>query len=329
MGIRCGSQVTICDVPISFDTYKGCSHACAYCFVKRKIDISEIEKDNCVQALARFIEGKRTKETQWCDWNIPLHWGGMSDPFQPAERKHKVSLQCLELLAKTKYPFIVSTKGKLICDPKYLELLKECNAVVQVSMVCDKYDVLEKGCPTYQERLKMVEVLSKNCRRVIVRVQPYMMEVFADVCNNIPKLANAGAYGLTIEGMKFLKKKKGLVRVGGDFCYPESLLKHDYEIIKQLCHKNGLKFYCAENRLRPMGDSMSCCGIDGLGFRPNTYNLSHILNGEKVQPTSAMCQVGSATCFKAMNQTKSGHEIISKSSFNSMMLKELEKQMKK
>ena len=91
MAIRCGSQITICDVPISFDTYNGCSHACAYCFVKRKTDISQIEKDNCYKALKNFIEGGRTELTRWCDWKIPLHWGGMSDPFQPAEKRHKIN----------------------------------------------------------------------------------------------------------------------------------------------------------------------------------------------------------------------------------------------
>ena len=31
-----------------------------------------------------------------------------------------------------------------------------------------------------------------------------------------------------------------------------------------------MKFYSGENRLRAMGDSMTCCGIDGLeGFKGN------------------------------------------------------------
>nr|DAF74095.1 MAG TPA: Radical SAM superfamily [Caudoviricetes sp.] len=76
MGISCGSQIVICDLPIHFDTYKGCSHACKYCFAKKKTDIREIEKDNCIESLCRFIEGRRTQETNWYDWNIPLHWGG-------------------------------------------------------------------------------------------------------------------------------------------------------------------------------------------------------------------------------------------------------------
>ena len=40
----CGSQIVLCDVPIRFDTYKGCSHGCKYCFVYRKYNISKIKK---------------------------------------------------------------------------------------------------------------------------------------------------------------------------------------------------------------------------------------------------------------------------------------------
>lgn len=329
MGVDCGSQAILCDMPIRFDTYKGCSHACAYCFVKRNKDISKIEADNCVKGLINFIKGQRTQVTSWCDWNIPLHWGGMSDPFQPCERKYKISLRCLEVFAETQYPVTISTKGRLICDPEYLSVLKRCNAAVQVSMACEAYDVLEKGCPPFEERLSMVKTLSKNCRRVIIRVQPYMLEIFKDVMNNIPRFAEAGAYGLTIEGMKFIKSKKGLVKVGADYCYPESLLKHDYEAIKQQCHKFGMKFYCAENRLRSMGDSMTCCGVDGLGWRVNEFHTVRLMNGENVKPTENMCKVGTGYCFKSIDQTTSGHQRCKNNSFAALMIDELSKQIKK
>jgi len=172
MSVECGSQCILCDLPIRFDTYKGCSHACKYCFVKRKTDISEIEARNCLNSLKNFINGKRSGDTNWCDWNIPLHWGGVSDPFQPVESKYKISLKCLKMFAKTKYPFVVSTKGRLLATKEYLDVLKECNAVVQISMVCNKFDKLEKGAPTYQERLEMCKKIAPNCKRLIVRIQP-------------------------------------------------------------------------------------------------------------------------------------------------------------
>ena len=62
-------------MPIRFDTYKGCTHGCKYCFVQRngKYDISKVQKGEGMKALMSWIQGKRTSETNWCDWNIPLH----------------------------------------------------------------------------------------------------------------------------------------------------------------------------------------------------------------------------------------------------------------
>lgn len=81
MAIDCGSQIILCDLPIRYDTYTGCSHACAYCFVKRKRDISQIAVDASIDTLKKFIKGERTQKTRWCDWNIPLHWGGQVTRF--------------------------------------------------------------------------------------------------------------------------------------------------------------------------------------------------------------------------------------------------------
>lgn len=134
MGCKCGTQVILCNLPVRFDTYKGCSHGCKYCFAQKKQNIAKIQRDETVEALRSFVEGKRGRETAWCDWNIPIHWGGMSDPFQPIEKNIRASYECLKLLAETKYPFVVSTKGRLVADPEYLDLLAQCNCVVQVSM---------------------------------------------------------------------------------------------------------------------------------------------------------------------------------------------------
>lgn len=324
MGCKCGSQVILCNLPIRFDTYKGCSHACKYCFAQKKQNIAKIQKDETVKALQAFIDGERGKETNWCDWNIPIHWGGMSDPFQPIERSQRNSYECLKLFAETKYPFVVSTKGKLVAEPEYLELLEQCNCVVQISAVCSKYDKLELGCPTYEERVEIVRKIAPKVKRVIVRIQPYMPEVYKDVLKNIPKLAEAGAYGVILEGMKFYKGKKGMVKIGGDYCYPLSVLKPQFESIRAECHRNGMKFYAGENRLRTMGDSMCCCGIDGLdGFKGNDYNLCMIVNGKNPKPTVQMKTKGTATCFHALHQEAGITKKLNEQSFYGMTQEEL------
>ncbi len=80
---ECGSQCWLCDLPIRFDTYRGCSHGCKYCFVKtngQRYDISDIKKNESAKSLQDWIDGKRRKTTAWCDWDIPLHWGGHFRP---------------------------------------------------------------------------------------------------------------------------------------------------------------------------------------------------------------------------------------------------------
>ena len=269
MGCKCGSQIILCNLPVRFDTYRGCSHGCRYCFAQKKNDISHIERDESVDGLRSFIEGKRGNETEWCDWNIPIHWGGMSDPFQPVEKQIRAS---------------------------------------------------------YEERLVILKTVSARVQRTIVRIQPYMPEVFHDVMKNIPRIAEAGAYGVIVEGMKFFKAKPGMTKIGGDFCYPLPRLRHDFEAIKAECHRYGLKFYSGENRLRAMGDSMTCCGIDGLpGFRPNEYNLCMLMNGKNPEPTEKMKEVGTGGPFKTLNQSAGSGRKIAKQSFYGLMQEELAK----
>ena len=320
MGIDCGSQVVICDVPIRFDTYKGCSHDCKYCFARKDRDISKIEVDRSISQLKNFIEGKRTQVTNWCDWDIPIHWGGMSDPFQPCEKHHRASYEALKLFAQTQYPFIVSTKGRLIASDEYVELIKKCNAVVQISLVCPEYDKLEKGAPTYSERVEIIRKLAPNCKRLIVRIQPYMVEVFDSVMRSLHDFKQAGAYGVTIEGMKFARKKPGLIRLGGDWVYPEELLRRHYQKIKEKCHELGLGFFCAENRLRSMGDSMTCCGCAGLdGFKPNTFNVEHLYNKNVEFVSETMKTVGTAHVFKGCFQEAGSFDFLKTQSFAQMM----------
>lgn len=318
----CGSQIILCDLPVRFDTYKGCSHGCKYCFVTRKKDMSNIEIGETHVQLEKFITGKRTDTTEWCDWDIPLHWGGVSDPFQPIELKHRISLECLKVLAKTKYPFVVSTKNTTILSrPEYLELLDQCNAVVQISAIAPMFDVIEPGAPSFNERIEAVKTISKHCKRVIIRIQPYITEAKTSILAVLERYSTNGVYGVTVEGIKYFSKRKGFIKCGGDYVYPAEILQADFLQIRDECHRQGLKFFSAENRLRSMGDDICCCGIVGLaGFKTNTANLIHFLKDGKISYTEAMQQKGkSATLFKAMHQETTSCSAFKNASYMDIM----------
>lgn len=320
---ECGSQVFLCDLPIRFDTYIGCTHGCQYCFATKKQDgfYKNIRKGESKESLRRFIEGERTIYTNWCDWKIPLHIGGMSDPLQPIEKEKGYTYECLKLLAKTQYPFVISTKGKLLCDKKYIDILSKCNCVIQVSMACSSYDDIEKGCPSFEDRLKMVSKISPRVKRVIIRIQPYMREFKNEIIGNLKRMKEAGAYGVIIEGMKFNKKKPGLVKVGTDYTYPLEDIKKDILEIKDECHRIGLRCFSGENRTRKHGDSLCCCGIENLkGFKENTFNLNHIVNGEKPKYTENMTKKGTGKVFAALYQNTINGKRLKNESFVGEMI---------
>lgn len=314
----CGSQAILCNVPIRIDSYKGCTHNCKYCFSYRKYDIKTIKKDESAKSVKEFINGKRNKTTEWCDFKIPLHWGGMSDPFQPCEKHYKVSLEILKVLAETKYPFIVSTKGDLVLEEPYYSLFKECNCVFQVSAVCPSTSKIESGAPNFHRRMEVVRKMSEIVPRTIVRCQPYILELHKEIYDCIDIIADTGAYGVIYEAMKMQKKVEGMVKLGGDFVYEKSLLESKFLSLKNKCHKNNLVFLCGENRLRSMGDSLTCCGCEGLeGFENiNRCNLNFLkLAPEQYYATEGQKKIGVADVFAALAQTAAGHSWLTSKSF--------------
>lgn len=319
--IGCGIQCLSCDYPIHLDTYTGCSHACKYCHGANKTAIKKIIPRESARELRRFISGHRNSETKWCDWAIPIHWGANSDPFQPCEREEKKSLACLEIFAETKYPFIVSTKNPVICtEEPYISLLSECNVVFQISMASGKYDAIEQGASNFEERLNAASVLSNHVKRLIVRVQPFFPDCYADILANIPRYAEAGAYGLIIEGYGAKRKQKGMIKQGNSYTFPLAQLAPMFKVIREECHKKGMRFFCGHDGLVYLGDSLTCCGTEGLdGFKPNTYNITHIAYGDNVSPTDAMQDSTTSRPFRSYRQCQEWEMEIKGVSFAEMM----------
>lgn len=320
MTIDCGSQFFLCDLPIRLDTYSWCSHWCNYCFTQRKISINNIKKIGTLNEVKSFCEWKRWLFTVWADWNIPLHRGWMSDPFQPLEKKEWISLKILEYLVEKQYPFVVSTKWKLILEEPYKSLLKKANCVLQISLVSKTFDKIETWAPTFQERCNIIKEM-KWCKRIIVRCQPYLPTIFDEILENIKLYSEIWVYGIILEWYKHITKKEWFEKLAWDFVIRKDILKYQFTLLKNQCHKYGLKFYCGENRLREMSDDLCCCGIDGLEwFQGNKYNLNHFLYDKKnYVPTEAMKQPKSWACSLKSIQSKKWWNVIKNISFKETM----------
>ena len=333
----CGGQIMTCDLPVGMDTYKGCWFACSYCNERMK---SRIYKDITIYegigSLRNFIAGKRNHETNWCDWNIPIHWGNHSDPFQPVEKELRESYKRLQLFAESKYPVVISTKSTMVSECEYLEILKDCNAVIQISMTTPKvWFLYERNAPNFNMRLNMLEKLSNAARRLIIRCQPYYIEDTKELLKLIPIYADSGVYGMTLESIQYRRKRRGYIKNGNNYCMNPDDLEPYFEKIRAKAHGAGLKFYAAENLLRYMGDSLTCCGIDGLeGFTPNRANMNY--EGYGIEFTPKMEEPGTGQVFENLTQhefTVNGQKVKPHAFYKDMSYKDafnfnLEKVMK-
>ena len=303
---RATSQHIFCPFPFSMDTYDGCTHNCNYCFSYFNYLINKATKEKNFATSQRFVDirhierifsnqPQNKKEKELCEFvkrKIPVHWGGITDPFSDIEAKHGVSLKILKILQKYQYPFIVSTKNKRLVEGEYYEVLKRCkNAIVQVSLISTdkRLETIETNPEiTIANRLELIEKASKAVSKVIVRLQPFIPKFCDATCEELIKeVKKRGAKAITAEYLKFsiyslkhpiLKtviermgerlgydmikyyEQNGRGQNGDREIYPK-FKRPSLERLKRLCHENGLEFYCADNEIRDLGDSYICCGL--------------------------------------------------------------------
>ncbi|HEX7029852.1 MAG TPA: PA0069 family radical SAM protein [Gammaproteobacteria bacterium] len=117
------------DIPFeqSVNPYRGCEHGCIYCYARPShayVDLSPgVDFESILfykQDAARLLREALAKTGYQCS---PINFGANTDPYQPIEKRYRVTRECLEVLADARHPATVITKGSLIL--RDLDLLSE------------------------------------------------------------------------------------------------------------------------------------------------------------------------------------------------------------
>jgi DNA repair photolyase len=105
------------DIPfdLSINPYRGCEHGCIYCFARPThsyLDLSpgldfETKIVAKVNAAERLVEALTHRNFE----PAPLSLGAVTDAYQPAERKLRITRSILEVLARFKHPVSIITKS--------------------------------------------------------------------------------------------------------------------------------------------------------------------------------------------------------------------------
>lgn len=149
----------------TINPYRGCSHACVYCFARptheyldldagRDFDAQVVVKLNVAEVLARELA-----RSSW--QRDPVALGTNTDPYQRAEGRYALMPGIIEALASSGTPLSILTKGTLL--RRDLPLLQRVvqSVPVDLSMSIAVYDhelqqSIEPGTPSTDARLATI-----------------------------------------------------------------------------------------------------------------------------------------------------------------------------
>jgi DNA repair photolyase len=160
------------DIPFeqSINPYRGCEHGCVYCYARPShayVDLSPgLDFETKIfykQDAARLLREEIARPGYRCR---TIMLGANTDPYQPVEKRLRVTRELLEVMLEARHPVAVITKGALVL--RDLDLLRELAArnLVQVTVSVTTLDpelkrTLEPRTASPQARLRVVAELAR------------------------------------------------------------------------------------------------------------------------------------------------------------------------
>ena len=192
----------------TLNPYRGCTHACHYCFARRYHTQFELDADDQFSSVilvkTNFVDVLR-RELARPSWTRDLvALGTATDPYQPIEGTYKLTRRSLEALRDARTPVGLVTKGPLAVRDKDVlaDLSKGAGCTVSFSVPTvdeDAWTVLEPGTAHPLQRLRAVRELVDAGIRAGVLVAPIVPGITSD-----PKQLERTVKAIADHGAAFL-----------------------------------------------------------------------------------------------------------------------------
>lgn len=171
------------DIPFrySINPYRGCEHGCAYCYARPTHEYLGFNAG--LDFESRILVKERAPEL-FRDWlardeYVPelITFSGVTDCYQPAERRFELTRRCLQVAAECGQPIGIVTKNALVArDLDVLRSMAERHTVhVMLSVTTLEIDLartLEPRTSSPEARLRTIRELSAAGVSVGVMVAP-------------------------------------------------------------------------------------------------------------------------------------------------------------
>jgi DNA repair photolyase len=183
----------------SLNPYRGCEHGCIYCYARPTHEYLgfsaglDFESKIMVKTNAPELLRAELESPRWQPQTLVL--SGVTDPYQPVERKLGITRGCLEVLARFRNPVAIITKNRLVTrDVDLLRDLAAHNGVaVNISVTSldsNLQRVLEPRTSSPQARLGAISQLRSAGIPTGVMVAPIIPGL---TDHEVPKIMEACA----------------------------------------------------------------------------------------------------------------------------------------
>uniref|UniRef100_UPI00082FFC06 Rv2578c family radical SAM protein n=1 Tax=Microtetraspora niveoalba TaxID=46175 RepID=UPI00082FFC06 len=185
--------------------YRGCSHACVYCFARRTHEYLDLDAGRdfdskiVVKVNAPELVRKELAAPRWRGASIAM--GTNVDCYQRAEGRYALMPGIIAALRDAANPFSILTKGSLIL--RDLDLLAEAADVTEVSTAVsvgfldrDVWRSVEPGTPAPRKRLEVCATLNGHgipCGVLMAPILPYLTDSPRALEETVREIAEAGA----------------------------------------------------------------------------------------------------------------------------------------
>lgn len=197
----------------TINPYRGCSHACSYCFARPTHDylglnIGEdferriVVKVNAVERLRAEL-----RSPKWKGDHIAM--GTNTDPYQHAEGKYHLTQGIIKTLRDFRNPFSILTKSTLIL--RDLRLLEEAASAATVrcnvsigTLDREIWKLTEPGTPPPDRRLEVVRRLNRAgiaCGVLVAPILPGLSDSEEQIRRVVEECLEAGAVSVSSVGL--------------------------------------------------------------------------------------------------------------------------------
>jgi DNA repair photolyase len=211
------------ELPFRFTVngYRGCSHACRYCFARPTHEYLDFDSGNdfdtqvVVKTNVAAVLRRELCHPSWTRETVAL--GTNTDPYQRAEGRYSLMPGIIGALADSGTPFSILTKGTLLRRdlPLIVEAARAVDVSVAVSLAVGDLELhadVEPGTPTPRARLELIRAIrgaGLDCHVMVAPVLPLLTDSVEQLDALLGQIAAAGATSATVFALHLRGSTRG------------------------------------------------------------------------------------------------------------------------